>query len=343
MIQSLIDRFRNFRDGNSQFGMKELRDSFNDVDEALDGVESVLGSLRSWEAPLAAEIASHLATAGGKRLRPALLFLSYGAAGGDDLGEAEPYAAGCELIHTATLLHDDVIDQGLERRGVETANERFGNVNSVLSGDYLVAHVINELLELDLVEPVQELSRVMTHLVQGEILQDEYAHNLNITSQQYLQIARLKTSSLFSYAGWAGAFLPNRDEERADRLASFGEPLGVAFQMVDDVLDYQSDETGKTPLADLKQGKVNFPLILAMDSDPAIREQLEENRSSGEYSIEFLRDLRQRVRATDALRETRERAREYASRARACLQNDGDNRYGEALKTVSRYVFKRSQ
>jgi geranylgeranyl pyrophosphate synthase len=323
--------------------MDLLRENFDDVDTALSNVESVLGSLQSWEAPLAAGIATHLVTAGGKRLRPALMFLCHGAAGGTDLSVARPYAVGCELIHTATLLHDDVIDDGLKRRGEPAANTVYGNDNAVLSGDYLVAHVIDELLDLGRIQPVKKLSKVMTRLIQGEILQDEYAESPEVGPEQYLQIARLKTSSLFSYAAWTGGYLVSEDTELADKLSNYAENLGVAFQMVDDVLDFQFEESGKTPLSDLQSGTINLPLILGMNESDELQDLIRsKNFNNGFPESEALK-IKQILDSHNTLEKTRRRAEEFSSRARACISDMPDNEYFAALDKLTDFVHERIQ
>jgi geranylgeranyl pyrophosphate synthase len=343
MLQAIRDGIRTLNGETENFGLDALRDQFQDVDEALEEVEDVLGSLETWEAPLAANVATHLVSAGGKRLRPALMFLCYGAAGGQDIETVRPYAVGCELIHTATLLHDDVIDDGTVRRGEPTANIVFGEINSVLSGDYLVAHVIDELLELERTRPVKKLSEVMTDLIQGEILQSEYSSNPEITEEQYLRIVRLKTSSLFTYSAWCGGYLPDGDEGTAEAFSRYAENLGIAFQMVDDVLDYQHDQSGKTPLADVKSGTINFPLLLVLQEEPNLRENLLNRGGFEEIEPELLDEIRQRIDEHDALSRTRETAREYSSRARAALEGTPANPHGQALEKLSDYVFKRIQ
>ncbi|MFB6347446.1 MAG: polyprenyl synthetase family protein [bacterium] len=341
MIESLRSSLTGFTNDAESLGMKTLRDRFDDVDSALDDVESVLGSLESWEAPLAAGVATHLVTAGGKRLRPALMFLCYGAAGGTDLSVARPYAVGCELIHTATLLHDDVIDDGTERRGKPTANKSYGDLNAVLSGDYLVAHVINELLELNRVKPVKKLSRVMTHLVQGELLQDEYSQSFETETDQYLQIARLKTSSLFSYAAWTGGYLVDGDGDLAAQLSNYAENLGIAFQMVDDVLDFEYEQTGKTPFADIQSGTTNLCLILGMQRSDELKEKLQLIRDSNSVSPDKHDDIINILRKTSSLENARSMAKDYSSRARACIEGAPDNAYVSALDKLADYVYGR--
>lgn len=342
MLSELLEDFESLKSNTSKFGMDSLRDSFESVDGALESVESVLGSLRSWEAPLAAEVAGHLVTAGGKRLRPALLFLTYRGAGGKDLSKAKPYAVACELIHTSTLLHDDVIDQGNQRRGVEAAHRRFGNLNAVLSGDYLVAHVMQKLLSLGRIEPARHLSIVMTQLVQGEILQEEFSYNPDIKIDQYIRMTKLKTSSLFSYGAWCGAYLVEEKNIEPKHYARYAEHLGIAFQIVDDVLDYQSHSTGKTPLSDLREGKINFPFILAMEEDSSLKEEI-QNWDDNQFSTSQLRNLSSRVRETSALQRARKQAKKHSSLARACLEEVDSNSYIKALGKISEFVHQRIQ
>lgn len=341
MLADLMQGLDGLDDETDNFDLNALRSSFTNVDEALNGVEDVLGSLRSWEAPLATEVASHLVTAGGKRLRPALLFLTYRASGGEDLSEAKPYAVASELIHTSTLLHDDVIDQGMERRGVETANQRFGNLNAVLSGDYLVAHVMAELLSLGRIEPARHLAVVMTQLVQGEILQEELAYDSHVGTDQFIRATKLKTSSLFSYSAWCGSYLAQPDSAQPRDLASYAEHLGVAFQIVDDVLDYESEQTGKTPLSDLKDGRANFPLILAMKDNPALRRRFNSLNTEESPSRETLEEFQRLVRESGALKQAREEARKQSSRAKACLENVPKSEHRNALEKISDFVYQR--
>lgn len=341
MLDAIGDGLIELENRTETFGMDVLREEFDDVDSALESVESVLGSLESWEAPLAAGIATHLVTAGGKRLRPALMFLCHGAAGGEDLAKARPYAVGCELIHTATLLHDDVIDEGTKRRGEPTANAVYGNVNAVLSGDYLVAHVIDELLELERVRPVQKLSDVMTRLIQGEILQDEYADDPEIGIDQYLQIARLKTSSLFSYAAWTGGYLVEGDVDLANKLSGYAENLGIAFQMVDDVLDFEFEQSGKTPLADAQSGTINLPLIIGANNSERLRSRLRSHDLSDGLAHDRASEIKSILIDESALEESRSLAKEYSSRARACIDETPDNEYFSALEKLTDFVYGR--
>jgi octaprenyl-diphosphate synthase len=271
------------------------------------------------------------------------MFLCYGASGGDDLSEVRPYAVGSELIHTATLLHDDVIDEGDVRRGEPTANSVYGKVNAVLSGDYLVAHVINELHQLEYKKPVEKLSEVMTRLIQGEILQDELSGNPEMNQEQYLRIVRLKTSSLFTYSAWCGGYLPDQNENRAETFSNYAENLGIAFQMIDDVLDYQSGESGKTPLADLRDGTINFPLLMAFRDDPDLRRRFHRTNFEEDPDPEFLEEIRRTLRDVEALDRTREVAREYSSRARACIGEIDSNSFIVALEQLADYVFRRIQ
>lgn len=342
MIDSVKNWLRELTSHNPASSLSLLKQDVSEVESAMEEVEAVLYDTGSQEVPLASEVVAHLVQAGGKRLRPILLFLSFGAAGGESFEEAKPYAVASELIHTATLLHDDVIDRGETRRGEPSANRRFGNTLSVLGGDFLVARVMDDILQLPRKKPARHLAATMRSLVEGEFLQREYEGSVDLGEEQYLQVARKKTSSLFSFAAWCGSYLPRENEELANRFARFAEALGVAFQIVDDVLDFKADRSGKTPLADVKGGTISLPLIYAFEADgdlkQRVRRQLNlENGDSLDHDL-----VRERVRDTDALNRGRERAREFVSLALASLDSTPSNEYRRALEDVSHYVTERS-
>lgn len=326
--------------GQSALGL--LKHDVVEVERALEEVEGVLHRTGSRTVPLASEVIAHLVQAGGKRLRPILLFLSYGAAGGESFDDATPYAVAAELIHTATLLHDDVIDRGETRRGAPAANRRFGNTLSVLGGDFLVARVMDDILQLPRRKPARHLAATMRSLVEGEFLQREYEGSVDLGEEQYLQVARKKTSSLFSYAAWCGGYLPDGETEIARQYARFSEALGIAFQIVDDVLDFESAHTGKTPLADVKGGTISLPMIYALEEAPALRKRLDGLLSGDDSSGDDLLSVIEEMHDTRALERARERAREFSSLARVSLESTPENDYRKALEDISHYVTERS-
>ncbi len=342
MINSIKSWLTDAGRTGGQSSLDLLKEDVVEVERALGEVEEVLRRTGSSVVPLASDVIAHLVGAGGKRLRPILLFLCYGAGGGESFDEAKPYAAATELIHTATLLHDDVIDQGETRRGEPAANRRFGNTLSVLGGDFLVARVMDDVLKLPRRKPARHLAATMCSLVEGEFLQREYEGSTELGEEQYLQVARKKTSSLFSYAAWCGSFLPEGHEELANRYARFAEGLGVAFQIADDVLDFESEETGKTPLADVKGGTISLPMIYAIEESPSLGDRLDEFLSRPDDSELDEGSIVDVMRETRALERARERAREFASLALASLESTPDNDYRQALEDICHYISERS-
>lgn len=284
-----------------------LRDDLGWVERAL------LESAGEGPAP-GADAARHLVAQGGKRVRPMALLLSSACFG--QVPEASRHMAVCvELIHSATLLHDDVIDEGTERRGQAAARMVWGNAVSVLSGDLLLTHaLVTAQQHAPALMPAMLV--MLRRLVEGEIVQLRGRAELEVSESTYAAILRDKTAALFRFATSAGAELAGAPVRARALLAEFGECIGMAFQLVDDLLDYAGDGTGKTMLADLRQGKLTLPLVLAAQQEPELVMQLERIRS-GDASL--LGDLRQRVIASGACQRVSQRALGYTSRAKEYL------------------------
>jgi octaprenyl-diphosphate synthase len=215
--------------------------------------------------------AAHLVGAGGKRVRPLSLLLAC-ACFGDVTESAEKLATAAELVHAATLLHDDVIDDGSERRGIPTARRVFGNAVSVLAGDLLLVNALTLVGETKDGAALDELFATLRTLVDGEIVQLRGRTALDPTEATYLRIVREKTAALFVWALRSGARAGGAPSRVVDRMGEFGEHVGIAFQLVDDVIDYAGDAslTGKKLCADLLEGKLTLPLILASKADPEL-------------------------------------------------------------------------
>jgi octaprenyl-diphosphate synthase len=232
----------------------------------LRWVESALQAACADGPSPAAEAARHLVARGGKRVRPLALLLS-AACFGAVPEMARELAAVAELVHSATLLHDDVIDDGAERRGVPAARTVYGNAVSVLTGDLLLVHALDRTARAA-PDIMSSLVLTLRRLVDGEIVQLRGRAELDLSEATYERILRDKTASLFSWATRTGARVAGASTEDQERLASFGERLGFAFQLVDDVLDYSGEGTGKTLLSDLREGKLTLPLVLAVARVP---------------------------------------------------------------------------
>ncbi|MEK7737872.1 MAG: polyprenyl synthetase family protein, partial [Pseudomonadota bacterium] len=222
----------------------------------MRAVDAVVRTRLHSEVALVRQVAEYIISGGGKRLRPALVLLSAGALGYRGTHHHE-LAAVVEFIHTATLLHDDVVDESELRRGRETANALFGNAASVLVGDFLYSRAFQMMLRVDSMRVMQVLADATNVIAEGEVLQLMNCHNADIEIQQYLQVIRFKTAKLFEAAARLGGILGDATPETEAGLASYGMHLGTAFQLIDDVLDYSGEETdtGKHLGDDLAEGK----------------------------------------------------------------------------------------
>ncbi|MCB9580590.1 MAG: polyprenyl synthetase family protein [Polyangiaceae bacterium] len=253
-----------------------LEQRLTDVQAALAGdltkVETALrGAAREGPSP-GVDAARHLVENGGKRVRPLALLLS-AACFGPITDAARELAVVVELVHSATLLHDDVIDDGDERRGAETARRVWGNAVSVLGGDLLLVHAL-ERTSRAAPAVLPSLIETLRRLVDGEIVQLRGRTSLDASEATYERVLRDKTASLFGFATRTGALIAGAPADAQEKMEQFGERLGVAFQLVDDLLDYASPDTGKTPLADLREGKLTLPLVLAAARSPELLEPL---------------------------------------------------------------------
>ncbi len=248
-----------------------LMDAAKVVGEPFLRVEAELARLSQVGAAPGTQAATHLVAGGGKRVRPLATLLAC-ACFGDITPAAEQLATAAELIHAATLLHDDVIDDGSERRGMPTARRIFGNAVSVLAGDLLLVHALEQVSKTGQREALSSLFVTLRTLVDGEIVQLRGRTTLDPTEETYLRIVKDKTASLFVWALTAGARAGGAAPSDIEKFAEFGAHLGVAFQLVDDVIDYASppEVSGKKLCADLLEGKLTLPLILAMREEPEL-------------------------------------------------------------------------
>ena len=232
------------------------------VADDLRRVDELIGRRLESDVPLVRQVAHYIVAAGGKRLRPALLLLSCGALG--YRGDARlSLAAVVEFIHTATLLHDDVVDESKLRRGHETANAAFGNAASVLVGDFLYSRAFQMMVEVDDMRVMRVLADATNTIAAGEVMQLMGSHDPEVDEARYLEVIRRKTAKLFEAAARLGAVLAKSTAAVEDGLARYGAHVGTAFQLIDDVLDYSGDEgtIGKSLGDDLAEGKPTLPLI----------------------------------------------------------------------------------
>jgi octaprenyl-diphosphate synthase len=227
--------------------------------------EEILARMDS-RIPLIPEVASHIVAAGGKRLRPLLTLASARMCGYQDGARHIGLAAAVEFIHTATLLHDDVVDESALRRGKASANEVFGNQSSVLVGDFLFARAFELMVESGSLEVLRILSHASAVITEGEVLQLAAANDVSTTEETYLKIIGAKTAALFAAACRTGAVVAEAGSEAEEALETYGWHLGLAFQVVDDVLDYSAAQArlGKTVGDDFAEGKITLPVVLAI-------------------------------------------------------------------------------
>jgi len=287
------------------------------------------------------QVAEYIIGAGGKRLRPMLLLLAAGSLGhgGPD---AHQLAAVIEFIHTATLLHDDVVDESDLRRGRRTANAVWGNAASVLVGDFLYSRSFQLMVELDRVEVMRILADTTNLIAEGEVLQLLHVRNPDTDEAAYLRVIERKTAVLFAAATRLGALLAGADEAVQQRLQDYGLNLGYAFQIADDVLDYTSDAgtLGKNLGDDLAEGKATLPLIHAIGhSDAQVRDALRAAIEHGDTGA--LPQVLAAIHASGGLEYSRERARGYADLAERALDGLDGNDYVAALRGLARYAVNR--
>jgi octaprenyl-diphosphate synthase len=256
------------------------------------------------------DAAKHLVSRGGKRVRPIALLLSAACFGGIN-DRARELAVVSELVHSATLLHDDVIDEGMERRGAPTARLSWGNGVSVLAGDLLLVSALDRTSK-HAPEAMPDLIATLRRLVEGEIVQLRGRSELDVTEATYERILRDKTASLFSWATRNGARVAGASLADQERLSGFGERLGIAFQLVDDVLDYSGADSGKTLLSDLKEGKLTLPLVLAVARRPELQHALQRIHAGDREPVQL---VSQAVIETGACDEVRRRAGHFTQTA----------------------------
>lgn len=269
--------------------LDRLRDAQALLGRDLSRIEAqLLTATADGEAP-ATLAARHLLTAGGKRVRPLCTLLA-ARAFGEVSDETRTLATVAEMVHLATLLHDDVVDDSDERRGQIVARKVFGNAVSVLAGDSLLVHALERTSEVGRPATLTELFTTLRELVDGEVIQLRGRVKLDASYATYASILEKKTASLFRWALRAGARSGGASEAEVDKLGQFGRSLGMAFQLVDDALDYTGVATGKDLFADLREGKVTLPLILAVEHDPRVLAVLERGRAQDPEAQDILRE-----------------------------------------------------
>ncbi len=287
------------------------------------------------------QVAEYIIGAGGKRLRPMLLLLTAGALGHRS-SDAHQLAAVVEFIHTATLLHDDVVDESDLRRGRSTANAVWGNAASVLVGDFLYSRSFQLMVELEQPDVMRILADTTNTIAEGEVLQLLHIRNPDTDEAAYLRVIERKTAVLFAAATRLGALLAGADAATCDALDTYGLHLGYAFQIADDVLDYDSDSAtlGKNLGDDLTEGKATLPLIHAMQhGDADVRIMLRQAIEDGDSDA--MPKVLAAIKSCGSLEYSRARAQQHAANAEAALSGLADNAHVAALRGLARYAVSR--
>ena len=301
------------------------------IESAMRQVDALIRERLRSEVALIDQISRYIIGAGGKRIRPRLVLLFAEALGHDGPARLE-LAAIVEFIHTATLLHDDVVDESALRRGRATANATFGNAASVLVGDFLYSRAFQMMVSVNRMRVLEVLADATNVIAEGEVLQLMNMHDPDLAVEDYLRVIRYKTAKLFEASARLGAVLGDAPHDVEEAAAEFGRSLGTAFQLVDDLLDYEghTDELGKNVGDDLREGKPTLPLLVAMeragaDDRAVIRHAIEHGE------VEKLPQILEIVRRTGALEATREAAEQQAAKARSLLDALPASRAREAL------------
>jgi len=294
------------------------------------------------EVPLVSQVAEYIVNSGGKRLRPALVLLS-GGAFGSITAQHHTLAAVVEFIHTATLLHDDVVDGSGMRRGQPTANNLFGNAASVLVGDFIYSRAFQMMVGIRNMRVMEVLADATNVIAEGEVLQLLNCHDADIDDDTYLKVIHYKTAKLFEAATRLGAIVCNASAEDEAAMAKYGMYLGTAFQLIDDVLDFSGDpnEIGKNLGDDLAEGKPTLPLLYAMRHGSETQSQL--IRQAIEHGgMENLHAVVEAVRETGALTHVTNLARQEADAACAAISHLPVSNYHEALVELSAFAVRRT-
>ncbi|AEP35990.1 Octaprenyl-diphosphate synthase/Dimethylallyltransferase [Taylorella asinigenitalis MCE3] len=319
-----------------------IKEIFQPISEDMSAVDKVIRSRLNSDVVLIRTIGEYIISAGGKRIRPAMLLMMAKAMGYEG-SLHHLMAAVIEFIHTSTLLHDDVVDESDMRRGAATANAVFGNAASVLVGDYLYSRSFEMMVEADSMRIMQIMSEATTVIAEGEVLQLLNIHDSNVDFDRYMNVIKSKTAKLFEAATRVAAVLAGADKETEQQAALYGTHVGTAFQVIDDVLDYSgsAEDLGKNVGDDLREGKPTLPLIRVMqvgtpEQKALIRHAIEEGDGDFERVAEA-------IRSTDAIEYTKSIAKEQADIAIAALDSLAESPYKQSLKDLVTFSLARTQ
>ena len=321
-------------------GILSIDDVFVLARDDMQAVDELISTSLESDVALVSQVSEYIVLSGGKRLRPLVVLLASRALGyeGDHHRRT---AAIVEFIHTATLLHDDVVDSSERRRGMDSANTVFGNQASVLVGDFLYSRAFQMMVDIDSMRVMQILADATNTIAAGEVMQLMNVHDPDTTEENYRQVIYRKTARLFEAGAQIAAVLADRPADEA-ALIAYGQNLGVAFQLVDDALDFNAsaDELGKNLGDDLAEGKATLPLIYAMQKG-SDTERAMIRQAIVDGGLDHMDDIQAVIASTGALRYTAMRAQEAADQATSALSEIPDSEYKQALIAIADFAVQR--
>jgi len=321
----------------------QIEEIYQSVEQDFDAVNKLISSQLSSDVPLVEKIAQYIVESGGKRMRPLLVLLTSKALSYQGTEHCK-LATIIEFLHTATLLHDDVVDTSNMRRGRATANANWGNAPSVLVGDFLYSRAFQMMVDIGSVPVMDVLSSATNIIAEGEVFQLMNCKNPDVTEAAYFEVIKNKTAMLFEAASHSAAILADAPSETRSAMQEFGLQIGLAFQLVDDMLDYVGDaETmGKNVGDDLAEGKPTLPLIYAMQNGSAEESKLIRKAIRNGDSSQ-LETICKTVKSTGALKYTQEAAEKAYTQACTCLHALPDSPYKEALAALAKLAIDRNK
>lgn len=308
----------------------------------MTAVDAAIRAQLFSDVPLVSQIADYIISAGGKRIRPALVLMmanAWGYQGNDH----HTLAAVIEFIHTATLLHDDVVDESALRRGRQTANALFGNAASVLVGDFVYSRAFQMMVSVNNMRVMQILADATNVIAEGEVLQLMNMHDPDVTEERYLQVIRSKTAKLFEAATELGSLIAGAPEEAIAAASEYGRSLGTAFQLIDDVLDYSGNasDIGKNVGDDLREGKPTLPLIYLLQHGSTVQRALVRDCIAEGDEAHF-DEILSAITHSGALEYTRKKALEASQRATDAIAGLPTGEYKDALAALALFAVNRN-
>lgn len=312
------------------------------INRELQMVEKKLRDIVKSREPVLTDASLHVIEAGGKRIRPTVTILAYKALGGDDTQKIVDVAAAFELIHSATLIHDDINDGGSTRRGRQTVYKKYGLHDAIVTGDFLFVKAFGLAGVFDKVV-VQTASNACAALAEGEVLQNKFRHKKNLTVDAYLEVAERKTAQPIHAGAVVGAYLAGGSSDQIQALGKYGLDLGIAFQIVDDILDFTGDEkkTGKMVGNDLREGHLTLPSLLAIKSSDEVRECVLGLISQTEPPMASVKDCAKLVVKSGAIEKAKGMGEYYGMEALGHLGCLTSSKYSSSLRSLVQAVLER--